>query len=992
MVKSCQKDIITLNPGIVYTEGEGSIGPRGGIVMIDDETSPLNGAFVEIPEGALKTDTLIKISQAPAEVDNLADSLATLVKFEPQGLVFEIPITIGIPVQINNADTAGLHIFHFDPDSLIYTKMPKRRINPDNHIIIGETMHFSYYTAIDQSAKIDIEMLHIDNKIGVRLKLKDLDKIRTNHSTCINSGYCNVWEVIRYHTSYDKSVFNLRLYRHRSMWNDDLIESKNIYVWRRTHGAAADAVVLIGYDGPGNDEEAYRTSYISQNGVNSELAMWNSGEPLVFYFDDFQPDSGHNYYVKVKWFYSQMPVQNFLARATPLYEFDNKEVSMPVSQMTPYPVDQLHQSMAIDNSYIDGDGDGDDDPDDDFGTPCPGTPTVMDVNGNTYRTVQIGSQCWMRENLKTTQYKNGTNIIYVGNNNSTWQNNTTGAYAWYENNSSWGDSYGALYNWYAVNHHHGLCPEGWRVPDNNDWNVMAQHHGGVNTGGKIKSIRTEPMAHPRWDSPNTNASNESGFSGMPGGARQSNGTYSSLGQYGTFWTSVESSSTLAYGRDLSYLGGNAPVSNYGKNMGQSVRCIKISDGDGNAPQAAFAGNPTSGTAPLTVSFTDQSTGDPTSWQWNFGDGNTSTQQNPQHTYQNEGNYTVELTASNSFGSDTEIKENYIQVDAAGEAPVAGFSGTPTSGTAPLTVSFTDESTGEPESWQWVFGDGNTSMQQNPQHTYQNEGNYTVELTVENSHGTDTKVKMNYITVSDDNDDPDIIYGDGVTDIDGNEYVTVVIGNQEWMAENLRVTRYNNGDNIPTGLSNTNWKNTTEGAYAIYDHNAYWTDGINSPEEMVEAYGKLYNWYAVDDPRGLCPEGWHVPSDAEWTELVNYVVSQGYPNVYDNPNGAGNALKSCRQVGSPLGGDCDTSEHPRWSSYQTYYHYGFDEFGFSALPGGHRKPDGSFTLIGSGGYWWSSTEGSSTHARSRTLIHWSGKVFRTYYYKTHGFSLRCVRDH
>ncbi len=90
----------------------------------------------------------------------------------------------------------------------------------------------------------------------------------------------------------------------------------------------------------------------------------------------------------------------------------------------------------------------------------------------------------------------------------------------------------------------------------------------------------------------------------------------------------------------------------------------------------------------------------------------------------------------------------------------------------------------------------------------------------------------------------------VTDIDGNEYKTVIIGDQEWMSENLRVTRYNNQDDIPTGLNNTDWGNTTEGAYAIYDHDHWNAEGINSSEEMVEAYGKLYNWYAVNDSRGL----------------------------------------------------------------------------------------------------------------------------------------------
>ncbi len=238
-------------------------------------------------------------------------------------------------------------------------------------------------------------------------------------------------------------------------------------------------------------------------------------------------------------------------------------------------------------------------------------------------------------------------------------------------------------------------------------------------------------------------------------------------------------------------------------------------------------------------------------------------------------------------------------------------------------------------------------------------------------------------VIDDNNEPT------VTDIDGNVYQTVIIGDQVWMAQNLRVTRYNNGDVVSTGLSNTEWQNTTEGAYAIYDHNASNTDGINSPEEMVEAYGKLYNWYAVNDPRGICPTGWHVPSDAEWTYLLNYLDSQGFP--YGNiTNGAGNALKSCRQVGSPEGGDCDTSEHPRWNSDGT--HYGFDEFGFSALPSGGRWANGSFFDIGYRGLWWSSTEGSSTEAWYRGMTHGFGYVSRYCSSKAYGFSLRCIRDH
>jgi PKD repeat protein len=159
--------------------------------------------------------------------------------------------------------------------------------------------------------------------------------------------------------------------------------------------------------------------------------------------------------------------------------------------------------------------------------------------------------------------------------------------------------------------------------------------------------------------------------------------------------------------------------------------------------ANFYSNPTSGCKPLPVNFTDQSSGNPTSWAWNFGDGGTSNQQNPSHTFSNAGSYTVTLTVSNQCGSDSETKTNYITVYC---APVANFNGSPTNGCSPLTVQFNDQSTCNPTSWNWNFGDGGTSNQQNPSHTFSNAGSYTVTLTVSNQCGSDSEIKINYITV------------------------------------------------------------------------------------------------------------------------------------------------------------------------------------------------------------------------------------------------------
>jgi PKD repeat protein len=139
-----------------------------------------------------------------------------------------------------------------------------------------------------------------------------------------------------------------------------------------------------------------------------------------------------------------------------------------------------------------------------------------------------------------------------------------------------------------------------------------------------------------------------------------------------------------------------------------------------------------------------STGSPSSWSWNFGDGTNSTDQNPTHTYSKAGDYNVHLTVNYPFYYPTDVypyathsKSHYITVK--NPPPIAALSATPTSGNAPLTVTFTDTSTGTPTSWIWDFGDGNTSTQENPWHIYYEAGTYTVNLTVRNSNGTDSKL-------------------------------------------------------------------------------------------------------------------------------------------------------------------------------------------------------------------------------------------------------------
>ena len=196
----------------------------------------------------------------------------------------------------------------------------------------------------------------------------------------------------------------------------------------------------------------------------------------------------------------------------------------------------------------------------------------------------------------------------------------------------------------------------------------------------------------------------------------------------------------------------------------------------------------------------------------------------------------------------------------------------------------------------------------------------------------------------------------MTDIDGNVYQTIIIGTQVWMAENLKVSHYRNGDNIPTGHSSSYWSNLSTGAYAVYNN-----DVINA-----DTYGYLYNWYAVDDSRNIAPEGWHVPTDDEWQILVDYLGGS-----------------------SVAGGKMKETGTEHWNSPNTG---ATNESGFTALPGGYRGYNGSYYRMGYSGYFWSSTESGSDYAWYRKLSYDNSSVRRDYYYnKQNGFSVRCVRD-
>jgi uncharacterized protein (TIGR02145 family) len=200
-------------------------------------------------------------------------------------------------------------------------------------------------------------------------------------------------------------------------------------------------------------------------------------------------------------------------------------------------------------------------------------------------------------------------------------------------------------------------------------------------------------------------------------------------------------------------------------------------------------------------------------------------------------------------------------------------------------------------------------------------------------------------------------GQGVT-FNGYTYPSIVLGNgQEWMSENLRTNTYSNGATIANVTNSVQWINLQTGAWSYY----------NNDSQNQTSYGKLYNWYAVTDPRNVCPSGWHVPTDAEWTELTNYLGGELV---------AGGKLKS--------------TDMTFWDSPNND---ATNESGFSGLPGGLRYVDGSFGSEGAYGYWWSSTgqPGQGGQCWHRQLESNNGFFIPTSGNGMLGMSVRCLKD-
>ena len=551
------------------------------------------------------------------------------------------------------------------------------------------------------------------------------------------------------------------------------------------------------------------------------------------------------------------------------------------------------------------------------GQPCPGTPTVTDIDNNIYNTVQIGNQCWMKENLRTTHYADGTSIA-LGSSIS-----DTIAYRYYPyHNQSIVSTYGYLYNWQAVmggsssssanlSGVQGICPTGWHVPSDAEWTQMTDYVSSQSQyvcGSDSTYIAKALASTTGWNSSpypcavgnNQSTNNETGFSAFPAGDF-CNG-YDYVETYANFWCATEYNNDDAYVRNLGSDFADVYRDYLDKCYGLTVRCVR------NENDSSTILLPTVTTSTLT-----------------------------------------NITANSATCGGNVISDGGATVTARGVCWSTSQSPT-------VNDSHTTDGSGTGS-----FGSSLTGLTVGT--------TYHVRAYATNSAGT---AYGNEVILS--------LPCQGaatMTDIDNNIYNTVQIGNQCWMKENLRTTRYADGTSIALG-SNTSI--TT--AYRYYPDN-------NSSN--VATYGYLYNWKAVmgnsssssanpSGVQGICPTGWHVPSDAEWTQLTNYVSSQSqYVCVCAN-NYIAKALASTIGWDSSSNICCAVGYDPSTNN----------ETGFSALPAAGYSAPGEPSGFGYYTYFWSTTD-DSYWAYCRKIDYNNSDVSTSGQDKSFGFSVRCIRD-
>jgi len=628
--------------------------------------------------------------------------------------------------------------------------------------------------------------------------------------------------------------------------------------------------------------------------------------------------------------------------------------------------------------------------------------TVVDIDGNVYNTVTIGTQTWMTANLKTTNYNDGTTIPNVTD-ATTWSGLNAGAQCDYNNTPTNTTTYGKLYNWYAVNTGK-LCPTGWHVPSNTEWTTLQTYliandynYDGSTTGNYIAKSMASITG---WSSTTTtgaigntpSTNNKSSFTALPGGGRYSNGAFNYVGNYGLWWSSTENGTSNANYRGLSYDFSYLNGGNSFKVNGFSVRCMRDIIQTSSIP--TITTNAVSSITQTTVSSggTITSNGgetitasgvcwsssqNPTTSSFKTTDGKTTGSfTSPITGLTANTTYYVRAYATNSVGTaygneisfktlSTTVTLTTSTVSSVSQTTAVGGGSISSNGGAAITASGICWSTNQnPTIANNKTTDGTTSSTFVSSITGLTANTtYYVRAYATNSVGTAYGTELVFTTSMQST-------GSNISDIEGTIYNTVTIGTQVWMAENLKTSKYNDGSVIPIITDASVWSNRTTAAVSDYN---------NTPSNSA-IYGKLYNWYAVNTSK-ICPSGWHVPSQVEWNSMESYLIANGFN--YD-------ATTVDNKIGKAL------TSTSGWSLSTFVGSVGYDQTsnnssGLNLTPGPSCSYDGTFGPIDYRADYWSSTTVGIDRAWGWSIHYQTSAGTWSDYYKNVGLPIRCLKD-
>lgn len=637
--------------------------------------------------------------------------------------------------------------------------------------------------------------------------------------------------------------------------------------------------------------------------------------------------------------------------------------------------------------------------------PCQSSPTITDIDGNTYNTVKIGSQCWMRENLKSLPTVNGPGsgsetdaIYYVYGYNGTDVNAAK--------STSNFENYGVLYNWTAAT---TACPSGWHLPDNSEWNILMDYLQGYNNAGEfMKSTRTDPDPHPRWNTGNI-ATNSSGFTAFPGGFRHSWGSFYSLGELGYWWTATDDEGTNAISRYMNYGNTLLSESTYdNKAYGYSVRCIKNPD---TIPiittlqikpiswdhaitggHISFPGSSDILQRGVVIGLSSGPTIETNEGITYDGDGAGAYKSNlnlllPETTYfvrayatNNEGtSYGQELSFTTSSNSVPTVDYHSVFNITSSTAKTGGTINDP--GGDAVTkygIIWSTNPNVDIDNYQQIIAlNESTSIFDTTMTELIPLTTYYVRAFAINSFGIGYADIMTFSTLEPGNGEHCFGQTTFTDPRDGYEYKIVSIGTRCWMSENLKY--------LPDVYSFIYNNDTDPRYYVLGYHNNEPDLEAAKMHPNYQNYGVLYNYPAAID---ACPEGYHLPTQGEWQDLINFLNNKYF---------GGNQLKSCRSVNTTIGGNCNTTEHPRWDeSLDTQQYLNTDDYGFSALPGGCiLYEDNNWGFEINPGYkalWWMFTlEGPTYYSETFGLDLNNAGYIRGFNRDNAAFSVRCVKD-